>query len=317
MSSTSRPPPAAGAVAHLDDAGAGLDQAAQHGPLGDDPRVVGRVGGGRHARDQRVQVGRAADAAEVAGVGQRGRDGDRVGRLAPAVEVEDRVEDRRVDRPVEVVGLEDLDDVGDRVLGQQHAAEHALLGRDVLRWCLVVLAVARRGRTTAGWTAGWRAGRAGRPGATHVICDRHEAPSRSNNCTVIRSADEGIDTTEGTPRRPAQRPSGNHMKPGSRAQTARWTSLGTTCGHHPPGCARGCAQVVHDGCVSGSLGPPTWRSSIPTVWRKEKSCPMDPRAPAADPLSSAAAHCRTAADCDRISEGSRSGGGLPGLVKRG
>ena len=92
---------------------------------------------------ERVQVGRATDAAQVAGVGERGRDRDGVGRLAAAVEVEDRVEDGRVRRPVEVAGAQDLDDVGDGVLGQQHAAEHGLLGRDVLRWGAVELAVGR------------------------------------------------------------------------------------------------------------------------------------------------------------------------------
>ena len=67
MSSTSRPA-GRGAVAELDDLGAGLDQAAQHGALADDAGVVGGVGRGRHGRDQRVQVRRAADAAQVAGV---------------------------------------------------------------------------------------------------------------------------------------------------------------------------------------------------------------------------------------------------------
>jgi hypothetical protein len=38
-----------------------------------------------------------------------------------------------VRRAVEVGAAHDLDDVGDGVLGQQHAAEHRLLGRDVLR----------------------------------------------------------------------------------------------------------------------------------------------------------------------------------------
>ena len=52
---------AVGRVAELDDPGAGLDQPAQHGPLAHDPRVVAGVGGGRHRRDQGVQVRRAAD----------------------------------------------------------------------------------------------------------------------------------------------------------------------------------------------------------------------------------------------------------------
>ena len=41
-----------------------------------------------------MQVGRAADPGQVAALGQLVRHRDRVGRLAPAVEVEDRVEDR-------------------------------------------------------------------------------------------------------------------------------------------------------------------------------------------------------------------------------
>ncbi|GAA4243958.1 hypothetical protein GCM10022255_005100 [Dactylosporangium darangshiense] len=41
--------------------------------------------------------------------------------------------------------LEDLDDVGDRVLGQQHAAKDALLGGDVLGWgALESFSAARR-----------------------------------------------------------------------------------------------------------------------------------------------------------------------------
>ena len=57
MSSTS---PLALAVADLDDAGAGVDQPAQHRALGDDLRVVAGVGRRRHGRDELVQVGLAA-----------------------------------------------------------------------------------------------------------------------------------------------------------------------------------------------------------------------------------------------------------------
>jgi len=35
---------------------------------------------------------------------------------------------------VEVLGAQHLDDVGDRVLGQQHPAEHGLFGLDVVGW---------------------------------------------------------------------------------------------------------------------------------------------------------------------------------------
>jgi hypothetical protein len=112
-----------------------------------------------------VQVGCAADAADLAGVDQRGADGDQVGGLAAAVHVDDRVEDDRVLGLVEVVGLDDLDDVGDGVLGQQHAAQHALLGGDVLRRRAVELA---------------RPGAAGTrrpPLWTGLFRDRHQAPS--------------------------------------------------------------------------------------------------------------------------------------------
>ena len=121
------------AVAELHDAGAGLDEAAQDRLLGDDAGVEAGVGRRRDARQQRVQVRRAADASDLAEAGQLGRHRDRVGGLALAVEVDDDVEDRLVGGLVEVGRADDLDDVGDRVLRQQHAAEHGLLGGDVLR----------------------------------------------------------------------------------------------------------------------------------------------------------------------------------------
>ena len=76
-----------------------------------------------------------------------------VGGLTAAVEVEDAVEDDLVRGPVEVGPLQDLHDVGDRVLGQQHAAEHGLLGGDVLRGLPVVRRSRRRGRLKSSATA--------------------------------------------------------------------------------------------------------------------------------------------------------------------
>ena len=128
-------------VPHLDDPGTRLNEAAQDRSLGDDAGVIGRVRGGGYGRDQRVQVARSADAGELARGRQRRRDRDRVGRLASPVQVEDSVEDGGVGRAVEVARAEDLDDVGDRVLRQQHAAEHALLRRDVLRRRAIVARV--------------------------------------------------------------------------------------------------------------------------------------------------------------------------------
>ena len=131
---------AVGAVAELDDAGAGLDELAQHGPLAHDPRVVAGVRGGGDRRDERVQVRGAADALDLAALGQLVGDGDGVGRLAAAVQVDDRVVHDLVRRAVEVGAADLLDDVGDRVLGDHHAAEHAALGVEVLRRGAVVAA---------------------------------------------------------------------------------------------------------------------------------------------------------------------------------
>ncbi len=122
-----------GAVAHLDDPGASLDQPPQDRSLGHDLGVVTGVGRGRHSGDQRVQVRVTAHPADRAGPGQLGRHRDRVCRLAPAIQIQDRVVDQLVCRAVEVVAAQHLDDVGDRILGQQHAAKNRLFRLDVLR----------------------------------------------------------------------------------------------------------------------------------------------------------------------------------------
>ncbi len=120
-------------VADLHDAGAGVDQPPQDRLLADDLGVVARVGRDRHVGRQRVEVGGSADPGELAPALQRRRHGDRVGRLAPAVEVDDRVVDQLVGRAVEVDAADRLRAVGDGVLGEHHRAQHALLGRLVLR----------------------------------------------------------------------------------------------------------------------------------------------------------------------------------------
>ena len=119
-------------VAVLHHPGAGLDQPAQQRLLGDDARVVARVGGGGHGGDQGVHVRRTADAAQQPAAVEFGRDGDRVGRLAAAVEIQDRVVDVLVGRPVEVARPQAFQHVGDGVLAEQHPAEHGLLGGEVL-----------------------------------------------------------------------------------------------------------------------------------------------------------------------------------------
>ena len=124
---------ALGGVGHLADPDRGVDQPAQDRLLADDLGVEAGVGRHRHALQQVVQVRRAADPHQLAALAQLGRDGDRVGRLAPPVQVDDGVVDLLVGRPVEVGAAQHLDDVGDGVLGHHHRAEHALLGHHVLR----------------------------------------------------------------------------------------------------------------------------------------------------------------------------------------
>src|SRR5690606_33140469 len=123
---------AVGRVAELHDARAGLDEAPQDGALAHDAGVVPGVRGGGDAGHEVVDVGGAADALELAALGELSDDGDRVGGLAAAVEVDDRLVHDLVRGAVEVGAADLLDDVGDRVLRQEHAAEHAHLRRDVL-----------------------------------------------------------------------------------------------------------------------------------------------------------------------------------------
>ena len=96
-----------------------------------------------------MEVGGAADADQLAATLELGRHRDGVGGLAAAVEVDDRVVDDLVGRAVEVDAADQVGDVGDGVLGQQHRAEHALLGGVVLRRG----AVAGTGGTLAGLVA--------------------------------------------------------------------------------------------------------------------------------------------------------------------
>ncbi len=80
-----------------------------------------------------MQIRGSTDALELARAFEFGGDGHRVGRFALGVEGEDRLVHGLVRRTIEVDGADLLDHVGDRVLGQQHAAEHGLLGSKVLR----------------------------------------------------------------------------------------------------------------------------------------------------------------------------------------
>ena len=92
-----------------------------------------------------MQIRCPADAAQQPAAVQFGGHRDGVGGLAAAVQVQDRVVDVLVGGPVEVAGPQALEDIGDRVLAQQHATEHRLLGGEVLRGLATEVLRGRRG----------------------------------------------------------------------------------------------------------------------------------------------------------------------------
>ena len=120
---------------------AGLDlvgrpqQPAQHRVLADDPRVLADVADRRHARGQQVDRGAAAGRVELAGLLEVLDERERIDRLAAVVQGEHRGEHDPVRLAVEVLGVEALvdDERRQRGVGQQHRAEHGLLGLEVLR----------------------------------------------------------------------------------------------------------------------------------------------------------------------------------------
>ena len=79
-----------------------------------------------------MQIGRAADPAQLPAPVQFGGDGHGVGGLPTVVEIEDDHRDVLVRGPVEVTGLHALQDIGDGVLAEHHAAQHRLLGCHIL-----------------------------------------------------------------------------------------------------------------------------------------------------------------------------------------
>ena len=132
-------------VAVLHHPRSGLHQPAQQRLLGHDARVVARVGGGRHRRDQGVQIRCPADPAQHSAAVQFGGDRHRVGGLPAAVQVQDRVVDVLVRRTVEVAGPQPLQHIGDGVLAQQHPAQHRLLRGQILRRLTAEVFTGRRG----------------------------------------------------------------------------------------------------------------------------------------------------------------------------
>ena len=120
-------------LTELDDLGAGRDQPPQDGLLMHDLGVETGVGGRGDGLDQLVQHCRAAHPGELLALVEQVGHGDGVGRLAASVEVDDRLVDHLVRGLVEVMAAQDLDHIGDRVLGEHHAAQDGLFGVQVLR----------------------------------------------------------------------------------------------------------------------------------------------------------------------------------------
>ncbi len=119
-------------VRHVHDVRRRADQPSEQRGLRDDARVVLRGGGGRHLLDQVAHVERTADVFEDSGALQRFDAGDDVDGLASGVEPAQDVVDPPVDGSVEIVGLHDLDDVGDGLGREHHGAEDRFLGLEVL-----------------------------------------------------------------------------------------------------------------------------------------------------------------------------------------
>ena len=120
-------------VRHLHDVGGSADQPPQQRRLGDDARVVGRRGRGGDLVGEVAQVEGAADLVEDPLALEHLDRGDEVDRLAPRVHAAQGLVDAGVGAAVEVLGLEDLDDVGDGLRGEHHGADDRLLGLQILR----------------------------------------------------------------------------------------------------------------------------------------------------------------------------------------
>ena len=91
-----------------------------------------------------MQIRRPTDPPQQASAIQLCGHSHRVGRLAAAVQIEDRVVDILMGGFVEVARPQPLQHVGDGVLAQQHAAQHGHLGGVVLRWLTPIVLTGRR-----------------------------------------------------------------------------------------------------------------------------------------------------------------------------
>ena len=85
-----------------------------------------------HERREGVKVFRTTGPCQLARLGQLIGDRDDIGRLAVGVEREHGVEDELVLGNVEIDAANNLDDVGDGILAEKHAAEGTLLSEQIV-----------------------------------------------------------------------------------------------------------------------------------------------------------------------------------------
>ncbi len=122
-----------GLVGVGDDLGGGVDQAAQGRLFPDDARVVLDIGRARHAVDEGGEVGGAADLLELAGPGQFLAQRHEIDGVAPLGELHHPLEDAPVGVAEEGLGRDDGDGGVERLVVEQHGAEHRAFGVEVVR----------------------------------------------------------------------------------------------------------------------------------------------------------------------------------------
>ena len=106
-------------VGHVHHVGGRPDQSPEQGGLRDDPRVVRGGGRGRDLVGQVPDVQRAADVVERPLPAEGFHGGQLIDGFPTRVQLVEHLEDPPVRRTIEVLGLQELDDVGDG-LGRQH-----------------------------------------------------------------------------------------------------------------------------------------------------------------------------------------------------
>ena len=121
-------------VADAGDLAGGRDQVAEDGLAFDDPGVLrGEDRGGRLVREGR-KVRTSADLLQVAATLECLRDRDDVDRLTTLPELHHRGVDAAVGLPVEVLRVNNVGDLDDRIAIDEERAEDRLLGFDALGW---------------------------------------------------------------------------------------------------------------------------------------------------------------------------------------